>query len=673
MMTRRELICAAVTVPAFWTRSAEGQILTPMLKGQTFDLYVDSAHGSDSNSGRSPALAKQTIGSVANSWVQNILTGNWFTQFATIAATAIRAPFGSSVAPKLTEDTSNATHRLVNLFGGVAGAYTASIFARAGERTWMHLRFGASYGNFNLATGVLGTTSAGDTAQITAVGGGWYYCALYCPSLASNSLPWFYLAIADVASADTSYTGNGTSGLYLWGERTTAGNALTMQVPISQGMSIGLRGGSVWREQLSVLDNYVTVAAYGGGAKPLLDASDAISSGAWSLSAGMTFTYQASVTFAALAGFVRMWETGVGLTLATSLLNCEATAGTYYYASAPNAIAALAQTLYVHPTGSGNPSTNGKVYEFNSRAYGIVADGVTYTNCIFSGLWTRRNGANNGSVEMGQYGTLQNHLAEDGFKHCVYVSGGCKLFGVEAHNIYYAGQNSNLIILFGTATGQGLTMANCWAHNDTYVANTVGIFNHLGSGTSWGTFVGSNLRFDNLLEGFEMNNFGGGVTINGGSSTGCNLALMGWGALTVQNFAITCSTLTGSCCIAMQVGGSVNFVNCTLTAPSGAAATIYGATNQYASINVSACTLASAAVTNVLATPPSSGTTLTISGTKFTGSAASAINVDTSRTTVSSDFNDYTGVTSTLAFIVSTVTKTYSQWKALGYDTHSLP
>jgi hypothetical protein len=55
----------------------------------------------------------------------------------------------------------------------------------------------------------------------------------------------------------------------------------------------------------------------------------------------------------------RVFEDGVELTARASVVLCQANAGSYYATNAAGEIA-----IYVHPTGSGNPNTNGNAYRW---------------------------------------------------------------------------------------------------------------------------------------------------------------------------------------------------------------------------------------------------------------------------------------------------------------------
>ena len=72
-------------------------------------------------------------------------------------------------------DAAGHTRQVISL----NGEQTTSVYAKAGALNWLaFISGGSSTAYFDLQNGVLGTISAGATAQIVSVGGGWYRCSL---------------------------------------------------------------------------------------------------------------------------------------------------------------------------------------------------------------------------------------------------------------------------------------------------------------------------------------------------------------------------------------------------------------------------------------------------------------------------------------------------------------
>lgn len=134
------------------------------------------------------------------------------------------APDGIALsAIKLVEDnTAGANHFIVFGVTYTAAVYTLSIFAKASERSWIQINCGSTFGTayFNLNNGAVGTTAGGVTAQTTDYGNGWYRCQVVFTATAIGDAVYILLSNGNNGSA---YSGDGASGLYLWGAQLELG------------------------------------------------------------------------------------------------------------------------------------------------------------------------------------------------------------------------------------------------------------------------------------------------------------------------------------------------------------------------------------------------------------------------------------------------------------------
>ena len=133
------------------------------------------------------------------------------------------APNGTITADKIVENTSTGFHRVVQSISGFVGSVvTYSIYLKASERTWALVWFdGEPAGAYvDLTTGALGTVSSGVTASVTSVGDGWFRCIISKSIVASANIA-IYPA---TGNGGASYTGNGTSGIFVWGAQLVQGN-----------------------------------------------------------------------------------------------------------------------------------------------------------------------------------------------------------------------------------------------------------------------------------------------------------------------------------------------------------------------------------------------------------------------------------------------------------------
>ena len=163
----------------------------------------------------------------------------WGKVNATIDANAFTAPDGTLTADTLIPATSSGEQRVRRDVTGLSSdtTYTLSVYAKAAGYNFVAINHGnylvadhLTY--FNLNTGTVATNAAGNTASITDVGNGWYRCSVTRTTDSSQTVisSRFYVAETDGVA---SFTGDGTSGIYVWGAQLEANPYATSYIPTS--------------------------------------------------------------------------------------------------------------------------------------------------------------------------------------------------------------------------------------------------------------------------------------------------------------------------------------------------------------------------------------------------------------------------------------------------------
>lgn len=154
---------------------------------------------------------------------------SWTKTRSSITENATKSPDGTLSADNLIEDgTASSTHQTTQSVSFTSGnVYTLSYFVKAKERTECFLQLGnaafpaSASAFFDLLLGTVGALGGGaDSATIKSVGDGWFRCSVTATSDSSVSST---IELMTAVSGSTSYNGDSSSGIYVWGAQVEVG------------------------------------------------------------------------------------------------------------------------------------------------------------------------------------------------------------------------------------------------------------------------------------------------------------------------------------------------------------------------------------------------------------------------------------------------------------------
>jgi len=160
------------------------------------------------------------------SWIENGLT---------TSQVSVTAPNGSSESTKITEDGATGVHQFYGQNVSGISPVAVSGYFKAAEYSTFQLTIGGAvnqpYANFDLSSETVSATGNGGAGFIQDVGNGWYRCTLTATPASNGSWMVFLTDGDTVASRGPAYTGDGTSGIYIWGAQVEAGSFPTSYIP----------------------------------------------------------------------------------------------------------------------------------------------------------------------------------------------------------------------------------------------------------------------------------------------------------------------------------------------------------------------------------------------------------------------------------------------------------
>jgi hypothetical protein len=160
-------------------------------------------------------------------------TTTWTTSQASVVSNSTAAPDGTTTAATLSALASTNIHLVGQAIAGSASTRVLSVFVKKHTHDFIQLCVAtdaASFANFNLATGVVGTAGVSVTSAIQDAGNGWYRCSMTFASAAATTVE---VAIVSSASAvrRESWAATGLESVYLWGAQLEQRSSVTAYTP----------------------------------------------------------------------------------------------------------------------------------------------------------------------------------------------------------------------------------------------------------------------------------------------------------------------------------------------------------------------------------------------------------------------------------------------------------
>lgn len=227
---RNPLWTAARAVPSLDLRFADNKSLVDAATGQNLVTFTRASSGTYVDS--QGVIRTATTNLLPRS--EEFNDAVWGKVGGSLTADAIMAPNGQTTADLFTENTVLTQHDVrvtsPTLTDGVT--YTLTVYSKTNGRRLniIYPLDTAGHGaTFDLINGTFTYTGNTVTATIQPVGDGWYRCS--CTATKSGGSGTSQLRFLTHNGTTNNYTGDGTSGIYLWGAQLEQSSTVGEYIP----------------------------------------------------------------------------------------------------------------------------------------------------------------------------------------------------------------------------------------------------------------------------------------------------------------------------------------------------------------------------------------------------------------------------------------------------------
>jgi hypothetical protein len=210
--------------------------------------------------GGCPSLLLEKQSTNLLTWSEDF-TNAFYTKFqSSITANATTSPDGTANADKLIADATNEKHGFyAEIVSPSAGTYTQSAFFKAGEYNFACIRLSTDNDTkryavvLNLTTGAITSTdSSGSptntTSKVDNLGNGWFRLSVTSQHTSGNAYPTFAVSSTASPTWDNSlplFTGNGASGIFVYGAQIEASSYPTSYIPTTSASATRVKDNCI--------------------------------------------------------------------------------------------------------------------------------------------------------------------------------------------------------------------------------------------------------------------------------------------------------------------------------------------------------------------------------------------------------------------------------------------